>query len=848
MLAENGDYTKLRDLLEKYHDHPIVQSALHPPETQKDFRKHLGKHIRSIEEQMHRMESEVVSQYLKSSDSLLALHREAANCETILSKMEDLLSDFQKDLTGISSQIRKLQTDSMTMNIKLQNRKSAHEVLSAYLDQIVVTPQLIKTICDGEVNERYLEALEELTRKLEHARQPGMQEHPASAASVPELEKLESKAVARVRDFLVAQVNLLKKPRTNIQIIQQNVLLRCAAFNHFLAEHHPPSFDAVKQTYTGTMSRILQGQFKTYALSLGKLNLDTAPTKTDLLGAPESGIPAGATLGGFLGLSKPSAILQSRGNVFSMAGRDSILDEIAHESPPVVPSTQSVAGRKLYHEQLFRAEQVLLADTATSETQFLRPFFGVTGQALSEVFQLVMGRSLQASLESLENFLFGCHDALCLLLMLRVVEGTRHTLAKRRIDVLAGYLKQVEALVEPRFRLCLQRHAASLGQASTPSTVKQLFPQATAQGPMRSHPHFVSRRVAEFLAALQALSAPLEFPSASTSGREREVGGLSPLPPPAAGRDRERPPPTPQWQAPMLTAVLTLGTAYEQLVMTLSSELSNVRDREVFVINNVDLVISVLEERRRDKLEKHADSRNRRTSVDGPLSPTLARSSPPLPSGPSSSSSSSAVAAAAARTTSPLWGGGGRPPPPPPPPSGEPASSSSSSSSTAFVGGEPSSSSSSAFGTVLQRLETRLREQVGLFVEALLEKRMKDLIAFVKKKEALGEQEEGGEKGGGGAPSDLETRQMERLVRMFAADWLKAMEEIQKEVMGAFTNFNCGAKILKQALAQLLLYYSRFQRILQTALQSAPSQPAFFRDLVPNSTLLSEIKKHSKAF
>eukprot|EP00329_Picozoa_sp_Boothbay-MS584-11_P006267 53548_2 len=37
---------------------------------------------------------------------------------------------------------------------------------------------------------------------------------------------LRAKAVARVREWLLAKINLLKKPGTNIQIIQRDVLLK----------------------------------------------------------------------------------------------------------------------------------------------------------------------------------------------------------------------------------------------------------------------------------------------------------------------------------------------------------------------------------------------------------------------------------------------------------------------------------------------------------------------------------------------------------------------------------------------------------------------------------------------
>ncbi|XP_031272153.1 ran-binding protein M homolog [Pistacia vera] len=42
----------------------------------------------------------------------------------------------------------------------------------------------------------------------------------------PELEKLRQKAVSKVFDFIVQKLYALRKPKTNIQILQQNVLLK----------------------------------------------------------------------------------------------------------------------------------------------------------------------------------------------------------------------------------------------------------------------------------------------------------------------------------------------------------------------------------------------------------------------------------------------------------------------------------------------------------------------------------------------------------------------------------------------------------------------------------------------
>ena len=55
----------------------------------------------------------------------------------------------------------------------------------------------------------------------------------------PELEKLKVRASVRLREFLLEQIALLKKPKTNINIVQKNVLSKYKVFTEFFKDHFP---------------------------------------------------------------------------------------------------------------------------------------------------------------------------------------------------------------------------------------------------------------------------------------------------------------------------------------------------------------------------------------------------------------------------------------------------------------------------------------------------------------------------------------------------------------------------------------------------------------------------------
>jgi hypothetical protein len=53
-----------------------------------------------------------------------------------------------------------------------------------------------------------------------------------------------------------------------------------------------------------------------------------------------------------------------------------------------------------------------------------------------------------------------------------------------------------------------------------------------------------------------------------------------------------------------------------------------------------------------------------------------------------------------------------------------------------------------------------------------------------------------------------------QLVRSFGADWKRAIEAINHEILQSFTNFKNGTAILQNAFTQFIQYYQRFNKVL----------------------------------
>lgn len=502
-----------------------------------------------IDQRLEVLEEESIADYVASFQSFEDLHKEIQDTDGVLEKMEKMLGNFQTDLSGISDEIRMLQGDSLAMNVKLRNRRSLQSLMNEYVNSVVVSPQLVRQICEEEVNEAYLNYLSELNRKLDHMRQNDMQKLPSCAQSAPELEKLRTKAVARIKDFLLDKINALKKPKTNLQILQRNVLVRFKFFNTFLGEHHPTVADEVKRHYVSTMSSVYAKQFKTYVSSLQKLELEYTPSKADLLVNHEGssgGTAAGRLLDG-LGLGRAPA-LKDKGNVFSLSGRDSIMKEL--EKDPIIAHTHKDKA-KYYHEQLFRSHQMLLMDTATSEFLFLNDFFDTRGD--HRLFKEVFGKTEQFFLDQLETFLTSSWDSVGLLLMIRIVDFYLGSMQRRQVSCLDSYLDALRLLLWPRLRVVLDANVASLKKACT-----QNLPV-----PSNTHPHLVTRRYAELAASLYALSSPEASDLPDT------------LQQPLVGMQQE----------------------VRALLRTMATKLDSAESGLVFLVNNYDLVLTVFHER-----------------------------------------------------------------------------------------------------------------------------------------------------------------------------------------------------------------------------------------------------------
>ncbi|KAF9343251.1 Vacuolar protein sorting-associated protein 52, partial [Mortierella sp. AD094] len=252
-LQDDLAFEQVGDRISEFQEDEFVKQALAKGMDLREYAHH-------IESELDLVGQDHEDDYIHQSQAFVDLHGQIKSCDEILETMENLLSIFQTDLGNISTEIQTLQTKSVSMSIQLKNRMAVENHLNNLLEGILITPQLIRKIYDGEVDETWLAALAELNSKMYNAKARQGRHIRALKEVGPELERLRIKAslldqhtVENIREFLLAKIKSFRIPNTNVQIMQHSVLLKYKELNQFVMERHSEVAAEIRQTYANTL-------------------------------------------------------------------------------------------------------------------------------------------------------------------------------------------------------------------------------------------------------------------------------------------------------------------------------------------------------------------------------------------------------------------------------------------------------------------------------------------------------------------------------------------------------------------------------------------------------------------
>ena len=89
-------------------------------------------------------------------------------------------------------------------------------MITDFIENVVLEHQLIDDICNKEINDEYIEYIKKLSTKLDYIHKNNLSDCKGVKELEPELNKLKNKACARLRGFIIDNLNSLKKQNTNI--------------------------------------------------------------------------------------------------------------------------------------------------------------------------------------------------------------------------------------------------------------------------------------------------------------------------------------------------------------------------------------------------------------------------------------------------------------------------------------------------------------------------------------------------------------------------------------------------------------------------------------------------------
>lgn len=490
-----------------------------------------------------------IEQFAGDQDKFQELHNAIADCDDVLKSVESYLSDFQTELGIVSAEIETLQTRSVQLNAKLENRRNVERLLGPSVEDISISPNAIRTITDGLINENWVKALNEIEARSISIEKSAGSSWKAVDDVKPLLADLKNKATVRIRDYLVSQIKAIRSPNMNAQYIQQHFLVKYKDLYAFLTRAHPTLSEEITQAYVNTMRWYYLSNFTRYSQALEKLKL-LASDSNNVLGADPSAQRGNGTGPGGRGISHDPFTLGRRVDALKTSNQMAISSYVAEED-------KSAHG----FEVPFQHFNIALVDNVSAEYSFLTEMFSVKSyqeisRRATEIFEPVFALGQNMTKNLIEN----TTDCLGVLLCVRLNQRAAFELQRRKVPVAESYINGVNMHLWPRFQKIMDLHCESLkrlASGAARSSVSALS-LTTDDAKQSSAPHFLTQRFGQLLHGILSLNSE-------------------------AGDDE-----------PVSISLGRLTGEFDALLTKLSRGSGDPKRRERFLYNNYSLILTII--------------------------------------------------------------------------------------------------------------------------------------------------------------------------------------------------------------------------------------------------------------
>ncbi|KAL1628690.1 Vacuolar protein sorting-associated protein 52 [Neofusicoccum ribis] len=471
--------------------------------------------------QIQTRSNESIEEYAQAKDKFEDLHRSVTACDEVLKSVETYLTGFQADLGAVSSEIETLQNRSLSLTTKLENRKVVEKLLGPAVEEISISPAVVRRIAEGPVDDGFSKALQELEKRSKAVNAKPNDDSNVKALNdlKPLLVDLTNKAVERIRDYIVAQIKALRSPSINAQIIQQQGFLKYKDLYAFLSRHQKKLADELCQAYINTMRWYYLNHFNRYHEALQKMKLHVID-QNDAMGSENQ------KRGAMLSSSKVPAAPH---DAFSIGRRLDLLKGSNHNALTLHVLEDDKATH--YIELSFHTFNLALIDNAAFEYTFLTSYFSPSqsyhaiGRTFNQIFEptFALGKSLTKS--HIDNTM----DALGILLCVRLNQHFAFEMQRRKVPAAEGYINGTNMLLWPRFQQVMDTHCKSIQTLTAslpgrPTASTSLLASSTSTSDAQSTaPVALTQRFANFLHGVLSLSSEAadDEPVSNSLGRLR---------------------------------------------------------------------------------------------------------------------------------------------------------------------------------------------------------------------------------------------------------------------------------------------------------------------------------------
>ncbi|KAI3195586.1 hypothetical protein CBS147311_7891 [Penicillium roqueforti] len=499
--------------------------------------------------------AQTVQQFEQERDKFEELHTSITGCDEVSKSVELYLNDFQNELGAVSAEIETLQSRSTQLNAMLENRRNVERLLGPAVEEISISPKAVRTIVEGPIDENWVRALNEIdsrTTNIEAKAAASSNGYKAVEDVIPLLADVKTKAVQRIRDYLVSQIRAMRSPNINSQIIQQQRLVKFKDLYSYLSKVHPKLAGEISQAYINTMRWYYTSHFTRYLQALDKVKV-YPPDRNEVLGGDPSTHRSGNMMpGGRAGSAVHDPFsLGRRIDVLRTGNLQALSSYLAEED-------------NTYHgiEVPFRNFNLALVDNVCAEYSFLTEFFSpktfhqISRNAV-EIFQPVFTLGQNQTKKLIEH----TTDSLGVLMCVRLNQHSAFELQRRKVPVADSYVNGTNMQLWPRFQVIMDQHGDSLkrvGSNTSRSAVSALSIAGGDDLKQSSAPHFLTQRFGQLLHGILVLSSD-------------------------AGDDE-----------PVSNSLARLTAEFDSLLAKLSRNGTDAKRRERFLFNNYSLILTII--------------------------------------------------------------------------------------------------------------------------------------------------------------------------------------------------------------------------------------------------------------